>query len=112
MFLRLMIYITLAFGITHGNDNDGQKDESDIIENIKRSNGFAVLTHSVTYQEITEDYTEFENKLTKRETILETEPHKLAPIYDPQNLKFDRDFDRGRSYKHSSYVFNYDDNKY
>lgn len=92
VFLRLVIYITLVLGIIQANGSD----ESDVIENIKKLNGFAILTHSVHYEEITEDYTEFERKLSKREEILETEPGKLHPIYDPNNVNFQRDFDRGK----------------
>ena len=69
--------------------------DSDLIKNIKKLKEFAILTQSVDFNEIIEDYTEFENKLGKREKILNTEPGKLTTIIDPKNVEFERDFDRG-----------------
>ena len=63
--------------------------------NIKKLREYAVLTQSVDFTEITEDYTEFESKLSKREKVLKTEPGQLQAVVDPTNVEFNRDFDRG-----------------
>ena len=110
VFLRAAIYIILVLAITKANGTDGeeQQSESDVLKNVKKSNGYAVLTQSVTFQKIVEDYTKFGKKLSKREKILETEPGKLKPIINPNNLEFDRDFDRGKFLKHSQSAANSD----
>ena len=51
-----LLYFALAIVIIEANDRD-------IIKNIKKLKEYAVLTQSVDFDEITEDYTEFESKL-------------------------------------------------
>ena len=83
-----LLYFALAIVIIEANDRD-------IIKNIKKLREYAVLTQSVDFIEITEDYTEFESKLSKREKVLKTEPGQLQAVVDPTNVEFNRDFDRG-----------------
>ena len=87
-FSFCLLYFALAVVIIEANDRD-------IIKNIKKLREYAVLTQSVDFIEITEDYTEFESKLSKREKVLKTEPGQLQAVVDPTNVEFNRDFDRG-----------------
>ena len=102
--LRLLLLTVLLIGIVKANEEkerqqqqNEEKNSAAIIKDMKvleDQNGdkYAAVTHTAKWSDVTKDFVALDEKITFREDVVE-DPNVEA-IFDPQNRKTIRDWDR------------------